>query len=371
MTNYSAERLGLLLIALLLTIPGCSGTAKEEKGKGEGIVVKGVTLQLLAAEQLQDHLEAVGTVRARNASLIAARIPGTVKAIHVREGERVGKGKLLITLDAVESTSGAAGAQAGVEEARRGVEEARSRKQLSDVTLERYQKLFQEQAVTRQELDSRRSEQEVGTQGLARAEARLQQAVEVAKAAGATSGYSRITAPLSGIVTSKSVDQGMTVFPGSPLLTVEEEGNYRLEAAVAESMLGKVRPADRVTVVVDGVTGELQGRVVEVVPTADPASRTFLVKIDITAKGLRSGTYGRALFPVGSRTGLLVPKGAIVERGALTSVWVVDKERSARLRLVKTGKETNGKVEILAGLSSGESVVTVGLDKVVEGARIE
>jgi multidrug efflux pump subunit AcrA (membrane-fusion protein) len=81
--------------------------------------------------------------------------------------------------------------------------------------------------------------------------------------------------------------------------------------------------------------------------------------------------YGRARFPVGAAKGLLVPKGAVMERGSLTSVWVVDRENVARLRLVKTGKERDGRIELLTGLSPGERIVTAGTERVIDGARIQ
>ena len=165
---------------------------------------------------------AVGTVKARNAAMLAARIPGAVTAVYAREGDRVAKGKLLVVLEATETAAGAAGAKAGVVEAERGLEEARARERLADVTFERYRKLFAEQAVTRQEFDGRQTEKEVAVQGVAQAEARLAQAREGSRAAGTLAGYTRVIAPISGIVTAKTVDVGMTVFPGAQLLTVEE-----------------------------------------------------------------------------------------------------------------------------------------------------
>lgn len=370
MKKRSAAIALLLATAAVMPVSGC-GEKVKEVGK-EGVpIVRGVILQEVVSEAIPDNLVAVGTVKARNAALIAARIPGTVSMLYAREGDRVAKGKLLLTLEANESMAGAAGAQAAVEEARRGVEEALARKRLADISFERYHKLFQEQAVTRQEFDVRLTEKDTASEGVARAEARLVQARESSRAAGTVAGYARIMAPISGIVTGKSVDAGMTVFPGMPLITVEEEGHYRLEVSAPESLLGNVKVGQALKVQIDGVTGEMGGRVAEVVPVVDFASRTFTIKVDVSGKGLRSGIYGKAFFPVGERKGVLVPKRAVVERGALTSVWVVDKGNIARMRLVKTGREVNDRVEVLSGLSAGERVVVGGVEKVVEGARIQ
>jgi RND family efflux transporter MFP subunit len=370
MSRRSAAIACLLAIGISTMFSGCGGKGPEGAPKGPLAVVKGVSLETVSEKAIPDEVEAVGTVKARNSSVISARIPGTVSSLQVKEGERVAKGKLLLTIEAAESLAGAAGAMAAVEEARRAVDESRARKRLADVTFGRYSVLFRERAVTRQEFDGRRMEKDVAHQGVARAAARLDQAREEAKSAGTVAGYTRITAPQAGIVTRKSVDAGMTVFPGTPLITVEEEGHYRLEAAIPESLMGKVRTGDEVRIVIDGIGG-MKGNVAEVVPAIDPASRTFMVKVDISAKGLRSGIFGRAYLPMGSHQGMIVPKIAVKEQGALTSVWVVGKDNIARMRLVRAGRIIGDQVEILSGISAGERIVVSGMEKVVDGAKVE
>ena len=370
MSMHAAAIASVLAAVLLATGSGCTGKGPEGAPKGPPTVVKGVVLETVTEKAIPGEMEAVGTVRARNSSVISARIPGTVSSLQIKEGERVAKGKLLLTIEAAESQAGAAGARAAVEEARRGVDDVRARRRLADATFRRYSALFREQAVTRQEFDGRRMEKEVAHQGVGRAEARLLQAREEARAAGTMAGYTRITAPQSGIVTGKSVDVGMTVFPGTPLVTVEEEGHYRLEAAMPESLMGKVRPGDEARVVIDGI-GVMKGNVAEVVPVIDPASRTFTAKVDISGKGLRSGIFGRAYLPMGSRRGMTVPKIAMKEQGALTSVWVVGKDSIARMRLVRAGRIIGDQVEILSGISPGERIIVSGMEKVIDGAKVE
>lgn len=360
----------LLFTAAVLTFYGCGGGKEGAEKREKPPVVTGIAVEKVAAVTIPEGIEAVGTVKARNAAVIAARIPGTVTGVFAVEGERVGRGKVLVTLEATESTAQAAAASASAEEARRGLEEARARKRLADATFERYHNLFKDEAVTRQELDNRRADKDVADQGVARAEARVAAAREGARAAGAVAGYTRITAPLTGVVTAKQVERGMTVFPGTPLLTVEEEGNYRLEVAVPESLVAKAKVGATVRVAVDGAGTAASGRIAEVVPTADPASRTFTAKVDIAGKGLKSGMFGRVLLSTGEKKGILVPRGAVLERGALTSVWVVDGRNIARMRLVKPGAVQGDRVEILTGLSDGERVVTIGVEKVVEGAEV-
>ncbi|GAW68525.1 RND transporter [Geoanaerobacter pelophilus] len=364
MRSYRAAVFALMI----LSAAGC-GKKEEHAVQSAPPVVRGVTVAAVAAEDLPEVQEAVGTVRARTSAVISARLSGTVTGVYVREGDRVGRGKLLVAIEAVESGAAAAGAASGVDEAFRALSEAQARKKLADVTFERYSRLFEQQALTRQELDTRRTEQEVAAQGVARAEARLAQARQTARAAGAVAGYGRVTAPISGVVVAKQVEAGQTVFPGTPLLTVEGDSGFRLEVAAPEGLLGKAKPGDRVPVSVEGTPAV--GTVSEVVPVVDPASRTFTVKIDLSSGGVRSGSYGKAFFKTGSRQGVAVPAAAVVQRASLTSVWTVSPEGIARLRLIRLGRNLDGRVEVISGLGAGDKVVTQGIKRMVDGAKVQ
>lgn len=360
--------------ALTSALTGCPGKKHETGNKAAepAAVVAGVTIETAKAVSMPEMQEIVGTVRARTSAAVSARIPGTVSLLRVREGDRVRKGQLLARLDAQENQAAAAVATAGIEEAQRGLNEMLSRKQLAEATFERYQKLFNEQAVSRQEFEVKQSERDVTTQGVARAEARLRQAREGSRAATTMADHTRIIAPLSGIITSKQADLGATVFPGQPLMTIEDEKSYQLELAIPESMAATVKPGTLVRVTLDAVASSFAAKIDEIVPTADPASRTFSAKINLNRKGLTSGMFGRGSLALGTSSNcILVTKKAIVERGALTSVWTVDTGNIARMRLVKVGKTVGDRFEILSGLSDGERVVVSGVEKITEGAKVE
>lgn len=361
------------LMTFALSAAGCSKQHETEKTAGAPVaVVKGAVLEAATRTAVPELLDVVGTVRARTSAIVSTRIPGSISVLRVREGDRVKKGQLLIQLDAQENLAAAAGATAAADEARRGLDEALSRKKLSDATFDRYQNLFREQAVSRQEFEVRQMEKDTAAQGVARAEARLRQAQEGAKASGAMSGYTKIVAPISGIIATKQADLGATVFPGQPLLTIEDEGSYQLELALPESAAARVKPGSPLQVTLDAVGSSFSAKIAEIVPAADPGSRTVVAKVALNQKGLKSGMFGRAAIALGSTVeGITVPKKAIVERGALTSVWVVEKDNSARMRIVKAGRQVAERVEILAGLSDGDRVIVSGIEKVTEGAKVE
>jgi RND family efflux transporter MFP subunit len=363
--------LTLLLVATVL-LPACG---KKEHGSvpdKTALVVKGASIETVKTESLAESFEAAGTVRSRTAAIVSPRIPGTISAMHAREGSRVRKGEILARLDARENQAAAAAAEGAVEDSRRALDEAKARRALADSQFERYQKLFSSDVVSRQELDIKETEKELARQGVARAEARLKQAQEQATGAGALADYTRITAPISGIITSRQADLGATVFPGQPVFTLEDESGYQLELAIPESLSLKVQPGMSVKITLEAIGSSFTARIADVVPSADPMSRTFTAKIPLSQKGLKSGMFGRGVISLGSRvSGMTLPKQAVAERGALTFAWVLDKDSKAQLRIVKTGKALGERIEILSGISDGERVVVNGGEKISEGARVE
>jgi RND family efflux transporter MFP subunit len=183
--------------------------------------------------------------------------------------------------------------------------------------------------------------------------------------------YTRIAAPFSGVVTAKSVEPGSLAAPGAPLLTVEREGAYRLEASVNESRFPFVKTGETVEISLDSLDRRFSAKVSEIVPAVDAASRSYTVKIDLPELAdLRSGMFGRARFAKGERKVLAIPAGALVERGQLQSVFVVE-DGVAHTRLVTTGERGPGGVEALSGLSAGEKMVSPAPAGLTDGARVE
>ena len=139
-----------------------------------------------------------------------------------------------------------------------------------------------------------------------------------------------------------------------------------MDTTVDEELAGRVRAGDPVT-----IDGRINARVSSIVPAVDPATRSALVKIDLPRhSGLRSGTFVRVAFPIGSRSGITVPAGAIARRGQLTSVFVVDAQQMARMRLVTIGDPQQGRVEVLSGIDPGEKVVVQLSSELRDGVRV-
>ncbi len=346
-----------------------------------------VAVQVVAAEsvELPSVYEAVGTVRARTSAVIASKIMGQVREVKVRVGDSVAAGALLLSIDSRELDAAWRRAQAAREEAvgaRREVETAAAAAQagldLANATFRRMQELYDKKSISDQEYDEAISKRKVAQANFdmavsrrAQAASRIQQAEEAVASAAVMRGYAEIRAPFAGTVTEKPVEPGSLAAPGTPLLTIEQAGALRLEVPVEESFLAQIRPGQPVTVKLDSLDRTLEARVSEIVPSVDPASRAFLVKIELPATPhLRAGVYGRAQFQRGSRRAVVVPAGAVLEQGQMHSVMVID-QGVARTRLVTTGQKQDGKVEILSGLSGREQVVSPWPANLADGARVE
>ena len=167
------------------------------------------------------------------------------------------------------------------------------------------------------------------------------------------------------MVTGKMVEPGNMASPGMPLLRLEDTRGFRLEVRVDESRIGEIRNGDSVPIVLGTGTNPVTGTVAEVSRAVDADARAFLVKIALPdAPGLRSGEFGKARFGGPPRRALTIPAPAIVRRGQLTSVFVVD-QGVATVRLVNVNES-----EVLAGLTESEMVILSPPAAVTDGRRV-
>ena len=165
---------------------------------------------------------------------------------------------------------------------------------------------------------------------------------------------------------------GSLAAPGTPLLTLEDSHRYWLEVAIPDSQAARIRLGQPLAVQIEAAAISITAPVAEIIPAADPVSRTTQVRLDLpSSPHLRSGLFGRAWVPIGRRQAIRVATKAILERGQLQGVYVVGQDNIARFRLVRTGATGQGAVEILSGLTGGELVVVAGAERVSDGARIE
>jgi RND family efflux transporter MFP subunit len=362
--------LALLLLALA-TLVGCSSERKTVSVAPE--IVRNISVITAQAANIPDVVEAVGTLRAAQTSQLAAQMMGNIVEIRVHEGDRIRRGQVLAVIDDAQPRAALDRATAADLAAQQEITASDSDFALADATFKRYQTLYEKKSVSPQEFDevkaryqAAQARRDIARAGQGQAKAALQQA-------DTALGYTRILAPFDGLVTEKKADVGTLASPGMPIFTVEDLRRYRLEVTVNETDLRYVRMGQQVPVLIDALGDkELKGRVAEIVPAADPASRSVLVKIELpSAPALRSGLFGHAQFTRGERSALLILRTAVVERGQLQGIYVLDQNRIAELRYVTLGKPSAGQVEVLAGLQSGEMLVADPGGAELDGKRID
>ena len=392
----------LYSLSLVLSLLALATCARKPPASAPPPIMQGVKVDTIRTSAVDDTYESVGTVRAKTSSVVAARIMGNIIKLQVREGDRVRAGQTLLEIENREAGTQITKARAGVRESTEALDEvqrnigaaesaqaaARANKQLAQKTFNRYQTLYQRQSVSSQEFDEVRTKLEIATAENERADrmlqatkskhdqmlARIDQAKADVSSARIYAGYARLVSPINGVVVSRQVDVGSMATPGAPLITIENDSTYQLEVAVEESQLSKIHLQDQARVEIEAAgSQELICSVVEIVPAADPSSRTYTVKLALPNSPdfqLRSGLYGKARFVSGQRQVLAIPRQAISQHGQLTSVFVVDRSGVARLRLIKTGKSFGERIEVLSGLTDGEQIVIDVPNTLQDGARV-
>jgi len=374
----------LPLPILILMTGGCSQHEARVAAAGAEPRLATVQVETVADSEIAEIYQASGTVRARYSAAIAAKIAANILEVHVQAGDHVQAGQTLIVLDSRDleanlrrSEAARAEAQNAIDETESAITAARANFELAQATHKRFQDLLASASVSQQEFDEsqarlRSAEATLGMAASKRQQigARRSQAEAEIAAESVALGYATLTAPFAGLVTERKADPGSLATPGAPLLTLEREGNPRLEASIDESRLSLVRAGESVAVEIDSLNRTVTGRVAEVVPAVDAATRSFTVKIDLPAlPGLRSGMFGRAAFAAGKRGALLVPQSAVLERGQIRSVYVLEGDK-ARLRLVTLGEGRDSQREVLSGLTAGERIIVTPVLLLADGARV-
>jgi membrane fusion protein, multidrug efflux system len=365
----------VVLISLTLVIPilltGCSTDRPVVASTPE--VVRNVDVITAQISKLPDLLESVGTVHAAQTSELAAQVTGNILEVRVREGDAVRRGQVLVVIDDVQARATVARDEAAELAAEQEVAAAESELSLAESTRRRYQGLYEKGIVSPLEFDQikTRSQAALAHRDLTRAQ--QEQAKAVLTEARTALAYTRLRALFDGAITERKLDPGALATPGVPILAVEDAGHYRFEATVNESDLRYVHLGHQAPVLIDALGNiEVEGHVAQIVPAADAASRSFLIKIDLPeSKELRSGLFGRAQFSRGEKPSLLIPQSAVIKRGQLQGVYVLDPGQIVGLRYITVGRSVGAEVEVLAGIQSGERIVAKPGDLDLSGKRIE
>ena len=289
-------------------------------------------------------VEAVGTLRGVQEATLAGKVMGTIVEIRKQAGDAVRRGETVVVVDARDVAGQLAQADGALAQ-------ARSAATLAEANFSRFEQLAARGSASALELDQARYQRDAARAAIAQADG----AVATARS---YRDYAEIAAPFDGRVVDRLCEVGDLAAPGRPLMKLESNGRTRLDVFVQADAVAGLVPGQGVSVEVPSL-GErrFRGTVGEIVPAADPATRSFLVKVVMEEDpALRAGLFGRASFGSGMRTALRVPRTLVRERGGLTGVLVAEDGR-AMFRLVTTGRPDGDSVEVLAGLSEGDLLI--------------
>jgi membrane fusion protein, multidrug efflux system len=292
--------------------------------------------------------QAAGTVRAKVETVVSALITATISSLAVWSGDEVKEGDVLVELDAREL-------RARVDQAHQLVLAAEARLVQTEKESERLQRIYQTDpgAVSKADLDRIQAQLTASRAELLR----LRRQEDETKTA---LSYSILTAPIEGRIVERYADPGDTARQGEPLLRMYDPQTLRLEASVRESVASKLAKNQQLLVEIDAVNKQFAAVVDEIVPSADPGSRSFLVKVSlIGGSGLFPGMFGRLLIPIGEIERIYIPLQAVTHVGQLDFVMVKTQQGPIR-RYVRLGARTpENQVAVVSGLAVGEQIVLV------------
>jgi len=354
-----------------VVLAGCSDSKPTAQAPAEK--VHGVAVMEVRKATVPDAVEATGTVRAALSAQLASQVMGTITRVNVHEGDRVHRGEVLVSIDEAQQQAAYTSAKAGLQASQQSIAAADADYALAEATMRRYQMLYDKKSVSPQEYDEVKTKLAAAQARRDAAHAGATQAEAGVSQAGTAMSFTRVRAPFDGLVTARLAEPGAMAAPGVPLLVVEDPSKFRLEAQVDESKIGAVKLGETVPVTIDALGGQaIEGKVVQVVPAADPSSRTFTVKIDLPANPqIRSGLFGRASFPRGQREAIAIPKSAVLSRGQMQAVYLIGSDQLAGLRFVTLGASSGDQVEVLSGLQSGDRIATTPGDRELSGKQVE
>lgn len=363
--KYSNLLLACTMAAGLLTTAGCSGGA--EPGAADK---KDTPITVEVAKPVQNTtsgITASGVVEAVQSAAVSTRLMGTITHIYVKVGDRVKQGQLLATISSEDMAAKKAQADAQVASARASLSNAQK-------DLDRYNALFSRQSATASEVDNASLRYHAARSGLDAAE-------QMRKEVDATAAYARLTAPYSGVITQRLMDEGSLATPGNPILTVEQAGTLRVSATIAETDISRIKTGDAAEVTIRSAGISARGTLTEISVSSLGSGGQYQVRIALpqdVQKQLYAGMYANVLIPLspsavaGNAGGTVaVPVTALVERDQLTGVYTVSQSGTAMLRWIRTGKRTGDQVEVLSGLGADEPFILRAAGRLYDGVPVK
>lgn len=296
-----------------------------------------------------------GEVRARYETVLGFRIGGKIVARLVDAGAFVKKGQVLARLDAADT---------GLQESA-----AQAQYSLAEDELKRYRELREQGFVSQSALDAK--------------ETALKSAAAQAGLARNQAAYTSLLSDRDGVVSATLAEVGQVVSAGQAVVRVAQQGEREVTFAIPESRYTSVKVGMAAEIELsaagDSVSSTLHGHVREISPSADPASRTYPVRVSFDSRnskvalGMSARVRLNEADKVSAQTneGFLLPLSAIFQQGDKAAVWIVAADRSVSLRPVVVSAYRDDGALVSSGVAAGERIVSAGVHKITAGEKIK
>jgi multidrug efflux system membrane fusion protein len=346
----------MLVLGLAAGLAGCKGEAAVSQ-----VSVRPVKVALVAAASPQRTLTYSGVVRPRVESALGFRVPGKIIERSVNVGDRIEVDQTIARLDETDL-------KLAENAARAAVASARSRRDVASDNLERAKVLLPKAIISQAAYDTRRNELDAAAAALEAAEAQLRQAVNAV-------GYATLKADKAGIVTAVMGEPGQVVNAGQAVATLAESGETEVAVAVPEQDAARISAGQKAKVTLWAGSGvNVDGRIREIAGQADPASRTYAIRValELPPQSLRLGMTALVTLTINDETAqIVVPLTALTEENGSQIAFVVDTARKAvRKTAVTVAGIAEGGARIASGLQPGDLIVTAGVQFLQDGMRI-
>jgi RND family efflux transporter MFP subunit len=350
----TASGAGFLAAALLISLVGCSKPVEKVEE------IRPVRAIVLAADKVDVIAEFPGEVRARIESRLGFRVGGKIVARKVDAGSIVKRGQVLMQLDPQDLQLVQAQANAGLKS-------AESNLALTKAEFNRYQDLRQKNFVSQAVLDAKEMAYKA-------AQATHDQALAAYKNQSNQTGYTTLVSDVDGVVTSVDAEVGQVVASGSPVVRVAQMGEKEIVIGIPEDKVDALRRITDVRVRVwANPNNVIPGKIRELSPIADPATRTYTAKVSISEApaDVRLGMTAYVAFAASTPNAMIkVPLTAIFQEKATTAVWVVE-NGAVRLAPVQLAAAAGNDILLAGGVSNGQTIVTAGVNLLKPGQKVK
>lgn len=335
-----------------------------------------MTVELAAVKRgdMSESISVVGNLIGAATIEAVPKVAGRLEMVSVRLGDRVSRGQRLAKVEDREILEQVKQAQASFDVSAATVRQREADLKLAQTNLDRSHSLYDRQLIPRQTFDDTEARHQAAVAALDLARAQYAQAQARLDELKINLANTNITSPVSGFIGRRTLDPGAWVTPNSPFLSVVDIGVVRLVANVVEKDLRRIGQGMKADVTVDAYPGEkFDGRIAQVAPVLDPATRTAQIEVEVqnATFRLKPGMYAKVDFVVERRDNtLVVPANAVIDLRGQKGVFLPDEGDVARFKPVTVGMSQTDIVEVVDGLAEGTRVVTTGAAALREGDRI-